>query len=102
MIAGKDAWIEQDDDDNHGNDGELHVKKHATVAYRTLLHFDLTAQIGNIITDATFKAYIKSGENQDVTINIYRLTRHWEEGTGGGEYAGSASGYCEHGVSGER
>ncbi len=86
IIAGKDAWIEQDDDDNHGGDIDVHLKKHNSQEYRGLLHFDLSAQNGNIITDAKLKVYFMHGTGQGVIINAYRLTRYWEEGSGEGQY----------------
>ena len=85
LFASKDAWIEKNDDDNHGNDTELHIRESYIEEYRTLFHFDLAAQNGNAISDAKLKLYVKGGAGQGVIVEAYQLTRHWEEGTGGGE-----------------
>ena len=97
VIATKDAWIEREpnpsgyfnDNDNHGNDSELHIKKETNQPRRSLLHFNLAAQAGNVITDAKLKLYIKDGEDQDVIAQVYQLTKYWDEGSGGGEYFNS-------------
>ena len=97
VITDKDSWIEREpnpggwnnNDDNHGNDIELHIKKESNEPRRTLLHFDLASQAGNIITEAKLKLYLKSGEDQDVVVQAYELTKFWAEGTGGGEYFNS-------------
>jgi len=97
ITATKDTWIEREpdpnrffnNDDNHGNDVELHLYKDNDKPRRTLLHFDLAAQTGNVISGAKLRLNIKSGEDEEVIVQAYPLTRFWEEGNGGGEYFNS-------------
>jgi len=94
IIVAKDTWIEREpnptgfnnNNDNHGKDVELHIKKKNDEPRRTLLQFDLGTQNGNLISSAKLKLNIKTGEDQGVIVQTYQLIKPWEEGTGGGEY----------------
>ncbi len=77
----KDNWLEEmNDDRNYGVDTELKIKVKVDDDKRGLIHFDLSSYSGYVVSDASLHTFIETGHGNGNEIEVYELTRFWDEG----------------------
>ncbi|MFK7774049.1 MAG: LamG-like jellyroll fold domain-containing protein [Saprospiraceae bacterium] len=82
----KDNWLEEKNDGrNYGVDTELKIKVKGGDDKRGLMHFDLSSYSGYEVSNASLHTYIEAGHGNGNTIDVYEVTRFWDEGNEDGD-----------------
>ncbi|MFZ1752489.1 MAG: SdrD B-like domain-containing protein [Caldilineaceae bacterium] len=92
--AGKDAFINQDkDNENKGSDSSLIVKTESGKLQRALLQFDLSSIPSTaLVSSATLSLYVYDVKDGDATIHAHQVTRSWSESSVTWDYPWSNDG----------
>ncbi|CAN5167540.1 hypothetical protein BH24PSE2_BH24PSE2_14560 [soil metagenome] len=81
LTAVADAWIDEADKDrNHGNDPVLKNKRGDGEDRQSLMRFDLSSVPVDLdVASATLWLYVKSKDDSDLAVEVYRITDNWTE-----------------------
>ncbi|MFK8007335.1 MAG: LamG-like jellyroll fold domain-containing protein [Saprospiraceae bacterium] len=84
--ASKDNWLEEKNDGrNYGDDNDIKIKLKGGDDKRGLMHFDLSSYSGYNVVDAELFTFIEAGSGNGNTIDVYEVTRFWDEGNEDGD-----------------